>query len=106
MIFSDFSSRKKHDESDLHEIIPISFNMKEVLHSGYYNKHESEQMRYLIQTRPQEKTSGTILSEVHGVDIGGDPNIKPEKQIIKPLITPVQPYVPTELKDQYHVKPN
>ena len=28
MILSDFLSRQKHDDSNLHEIIPISFNMK------------------------------------------------------------------------------
>ena len=27
MILSDFLSRQKHDNSNLHEIIPISFNM-------------------------------------------------------------------------------
>ena len=27
MVLSDFLSRQKHDNSDPHEIIPISFNM-------------------------------------------------------------------------------
>ena len=59
----------------------------------------------MIQTRSQAKTNGSILPEVHGVDKGVDPNVKPEKQIIKPLVTPVQLHVHTESKDQYHVKP-
>ena len=42
---------------------------------------------------------------MHGVDKGVDPNIKPEKQMIKPLVTQVQSHVPTESKDQYHAKP-
>ena len=49
MIFSDYLSRQKHDDSDPHEIILISFNMQEVLHAYYYNIHEHELKRYLIK---------------------------------------------------------
>ena len=35
MILSDFLSRQKHDDSNLHEVIPISFNMHNILHNGY-----------------------------------------------------------------------
>ena len=38
MILSDFLSRQKHDDSNPHEVIPISFNMKDILDSKYYNK--------------------------------------------------------------------
>ena len=34
---SDFLSRQEHDNSNPHEIIPISFNMRGVLHDRYYN---------------------------------------------------------------------
>ena len=34
---SNFLSRQKHDESNTHEIIPISFNMQGILQSRYYN---------------------------------------------------------------------
>ena len=37
MILSDFLSRQRHDDSDSHDIIPISFNMHNVLHEKYYN---------------------------------------------------------------------
>ena len=37
MILSDFLSRQKHDDSDPHDIIPISFNMHNVLQENYYN---------------------------------------------------------------------
>ena len=67
--------------------------------------HQSEQNKYLIQTGSQAKTRGTILPKVHGVDKGVIPNIKPEKKIIKPLVTPVQSNVNTESKDQHNVKP-
>ena len=46
MILSDFLSRQRHDNSNLHEIIPISFNMHNILHEKYYNIAKSE--RYLI----------------------------------------------------------
>ena len=78
--------------------------MQEVLHARYYNIHENKQKRYLIQTRSQAKTSGTVLPKVHGVDKGVDPNVQLEKQIKWPVVAP-QSYVSTESKDQYHVKP-
>ena len=79
MTLKDFISREKHDESDPLESIPISFNMQEVLHASYYNIHETEQKRYLIQTRSQARNSGTILPKVHGVDKGVDPNERNQK---------------------------
>ena len=47
MILSDFLSRQKHDDSDLHDIIPISFNMCNVLHKNCYNIGKTD--RYLVQ---------------------------------------------------------
>ena len=38
MILSDFLSQQKSDDSYPHEIIPISFNMCQVLGDNYYNK--------------------------------------------------------------------
>ena len=37
MILSDFLSRQNVDDSNLHEIIPISFNLRTVLQDKYYN---------------------------------------------------------------------
>ena len=71
------------------------FNMKVVLHTVFYNIHENKQKKYLIQTRSQAKTSGTVLPKAHDIDKGVDPNIKPEKQIIKPLVAP-KLHIPTE----------
>ena len=34
MVLSDFLSRQKHDNNNPHEIIPISFNMYQVLHEN------------------------------------------------------------------------
>ena len=52
MILSDFLSRQKNNESNQHEIIPIPFNMCQILDDNYYSK------KYLIQTRSQAKSSG------------------------------------------------
>ena len=80
-----FLSREKNDDSNPHEIIPISFNMQNILQSWYYNI--GEEIKYLVQMRLQTKSSGTHLSEVHGIGKGLDTNILPEKQVIKPIIT-------------------
>ena len=34
MIWGDFLSRQKHDNSNPHDIIPISFNMHNILHKN------------------------------------------------------------------------
>ena len=87
MILSDFLSRQKHDDSNSHEIIPISFNMQHMLQTRYDNTGQTEQGKCLVQTWSQAKSSGIILPEVQGIDKGIDPNIRPEKQFIKPVIS-------------------
>ena len=80
MILSDFLSRQNNDDSNPHEIIPISFNMPQVLHENYYDIEN-----YLVQTRSQARSSGIKLLEVHGIGKNLDPNIKPEKQHANPI---------------------
>ena len=53
MILSEFLSRQKHDNSHPHEIIPISFNMQNILQTRYHSIGEREQGKYLVQTRSQ-----------------------------------------------------
>ena len=48
MILSDFLSRQEINKSDLHEIIPISFDMKAILNDKYYKIEENS--KYLVQT--------------------------------------------------------
>ena len=86
MILSDFLSRQKHDDSNQHEIIPISFNMQNILQSRYYNTGKRKEGKYLVQTGLQAKSSSICLPEVHGIGKGLDPNIRPEKQGLKPII--------------------
>ena len=48
MILSDFLSRQKHDYSDTHRILPISFNMYGILQEKYYNIGNS--VKYVVET--------------------------------------------------------
>ena len=63
MILSDFLSRQKQDDSNPHEIIPISFNMQYTLKSKYYSIGERKEGTYVVQTRLQAKSSGRTLPE-------------------------------------------
>ena len=52
MTLSDFLSRQLGDDSDPHQIIPISFNIKEILKENYQNVVKDT---YMVQTRSQTK---------------------------------------------------
>ena len=52
MILSDILSRQLGDDSDPHQIIPISFNIKEILKENYQNVIKDT---YMVQTRSQAK---------------------------------------------------
>ena len=84
MILSDFLSRQRTDDSDPHEIIPISFDIQAILRDKYYNIGQEKESRYLIWTQSQAKISGIKLSEVHGVNKGVDPSVKPEEKMQRP----------------------
>ena len=86
MILSDFLSRQNVHDSNPHEIIPISFNLKTVLQDKYYNL-EGDKERYMIQTRLQTKARGVQLPEVHGTRKGLDPHKILEKQL-QPVVKP------------------
>ena len=59
VILSDFLSRQKIDDSNLHEIILILFSMRDILQERYYNfSNMTEADKYLVQTRSQAKSSG------------------------------------------------
>ena len=47
MNLSDFLSRQMHNTSNLHEIIPISFNMYNALYETYYRIEPAD--KYLVQ---------------------------------------------------------
>ena len=85
MVCSDFLSRRKHDESNLHEIIPILFDMQSLFKARYYNTGEENTVEYLVQTWSEGKSSGIKLPEVHGVGKSLDPTVQPVKQVLKPI---------------------
>ena len=93
MVLSDILSRQKTNDSNPHEIIPISFSVREVLQEGYYNLGNMiENDKYLVQTRFQAKSVGVKLSEVHGIEKGLVPHVKPERQ--KPINPPTDQRLP------------
>ena len=63
MVLSDFLSRLQGDNSDPHQIIPISFNMKEILKQNCQNYVEDT---FLVQTSSQNKAKGVKVPAVHG----------------------------------------
>ena len=102
MVLSDFLSRQKMDDSNPHEIIPISFILKHLVSNHFYQINsmnevsETETNKYLIQTRSQAKSSGIKVPEKHGANKGINPHIKPARQ--RPLPTlPMHSIPPTNL---------
>ena len=79
MILSDFLSRQMHDTSNLHEIIPILFNMYNTLYETYYRIEPTD--RYLVQMWSQMRAAGVNLLEVHGAKKMIVTNMPIEKQI-------------------------
>ena len=66
MILSDFLSRQDIDDSNPHEIILISFNMRNILQEKYYNFSNTKVGdKYLVQTRSQAKSNRAKVPEVH-----------------------------------------
>ena len=83
MILSDFLLRQNNDNSSPNEIKPISFDMYKILENNLNNFDKDNNFgnsKCLIQKHSQAKTSGTKLLEVHGVQKGLYPNLRPEKQ--------------------------
>ena len=100
MVLSDFLSRQQMDDSNPHEIIPISFTIRSQADNNFYqinNKTDQPQTdRYLVQTRSQAKSSGIKILEIHGANEGLNPHVKLGKQrAIPPLPTHSLP--PTSL---------
>ena len=56
------------------------YNILEDKLNNFDNNNNFGNSKYLIQMHSQTKTSGTKLPEVHGVQKGLNPNLRPEKQ--------------------------
>ena len=92
MVLSDFLSRQKMDNSNPHEIIPISFTLKGLLGNHFYRIDnmnaisQPETNKYLIKTRSQTKSGGIKVPEIHGANKGLDPHVKLGRQRSLPTL--------------------
>ena len=91
MVLSDFLSRQKMDDSNPHELIPISFSFKSQVSNHFY-RIDNEVIiprndKYLVQTRSQVRSIGIRLPEIHGANKGLDPHVQPGKQKTFPIQT-------------------
>ena len=81
-MLSDFLSRQLGDKSDPHQIIPISFNIKEMLKKNYQNNAEAT---FMVQTRSQSKVKALMVKKSANSSNAGDSS-NTEVQVIKPII--------------------
>ena len=91
MVLSDFLSRQKTDDSNPHELIPISFSLRDQVRDYYYHFDNEINLprkdKYLVQTRSQVRSSGIRLPEIHGAHKDVDPHVQPGKQKSFPIHT-------------------
>ena len=91
MVLSDFLSRQQMDDSNPHELIPISFLLRDQVSDYFYHIDNEINLprkdKYLVQTRSQVRSSGIRLPEIHGANKGLDPHVQPGKQKSFPIQT-------------------
>ena len=91
MVLSDFLSRQKTDDSNPHELIPISFSLRDQVSDYFYHIDNGNNLprkdKYLVQTRSQVRASGIRVPEIHGANKGLDPHVQPGKQKSFPIQT-------------------
>ena len=84
MVLSDFLSRQKTDDSNLHELIPISFMLRNQIDNHFYQINSRTDQpktdKYLVQTRSQAKSSSIKIPEIYGANKGLDPHVQRGKQ--------------------------
>ena len=88
MVVSDFLSRQQGNDSDPHQIIPILFNIREILKQNYHNYVKDT---FLVQTRSQNKAKRVKLPVVHYTTKPLVPHGIPEKQPVKTRRKEVKP---------------
>ena len=91
MVLSDFLSRQKTDDSNPHELIPISFSLRDKVSDYFYHIDNESNLprkdKYLVQTRSQVRASGIRVPEIHSANKGLDPHVQPGKQKSFPIQT-------------------
>ena len=61
MVLSDFLSKQKMDDSNPHELITISFSLRDQVSDYFYHIDTERKDKYLVQTRSQVRSSGIRL---------------------------------------------
>ena len=79
MVLGDFLSRQQGDNSNPHEIIPISFNMGKILQQKYQNYTKDT---FLVQIRSQIKAKNTKAPDT----CSGVKSLGKSRKEIKPII--------------------
>ena len=101
MVLSDFLSRQKLDDSNPHELLPISFSLRDQV-SDYFYRIDNEinlprNDKYLVQTRSQVRSSGLfrlyLYYDMKLVTFG----IDNQRNLIVQLPVFVQPYTQKRL---------
>ena len=91
MVLSNFLSRQQMDDSNPHELIPLSFSLRDQVSDYFYHIDNEINLprkdKYLVQTRSQVRSSGIRLPEIHGANKGLDPHMQPGKQKSFPIQT-------------------
>ena len=95
MVLSDFLSRQQGDNSHPHQIIPISFNMKQILRKNYQNVVK---YTFMVQTRSQIKAKGVREPAVQSTAKSSDK--RGRRREVKPIVidnTPIVIHLDTKL---------
>ena len=89
MVLSHFLSRQRSDDGNPHELIPISFSLKDQVSDYFYRIDNENNLprkdKYLVQTRSQVRASGIRVPEIHGANRDLDPHVQPGKQKSFPI---------------------
>ena len=88
MILSDFLSRQIEDNSNPHEIIPISFNIQEILQESYQSMVTST---YNVQMRALAKAQANAPTAV-------------DTPPITQKVTPNSDKLPSKIKEESNIK--
>ena len=87
MVLSYFLSRQQGDRSGPHQIVHISFNMKEILKRNYQDQ-DVVKNTFLVQTRSQTKYKGVTTR-----NIARPPNKKGTRKEVRPVVIDNSPLV-------------
>ena len=102
MILCDFLSRVAVDDSDPMDLIPIAFNVYDLL-QDHYARIEA----YNVMTRAARAAGGVAPPPaVHGAVKGVNPNLKPETQALRAARQPIKTSTPVKAMSKPMLTPH